>query len=159
MTWCADDRAFNFAIYSKHATAVRLLLFADDELEVPRTELALDPLRHKSGRIWHCRLPAAEVERCRYYGYRVDGPQPVPPFEVHAFDPEKLLLDPYAREVVFPPGFARAAAIASGRTRCMHAAAAALRGRGATWAAAGGPRGAAGTAPRGHVHAPWAAGK
>lgn len=110
VSWCAEDRAYNFALYSKHATAVRLLLFGDD-FERPRVELALDPQTHKSGRVWHCRVAAPVAESCRYYAYTVDGPAPEGPFEIHAFHPEKLLLDPYARCIDFPPGFDRTAAI------------------------------------------------
>jgi len=111
VSWCADEDAYNFALYSKHATVVRLLLFADDDLEAPRIEVALDPLTNKSGRVWHCRVARSAVGACRYYGYRVDGPEPVGPFEAHAFHPEKLLLDPYARCIAFPRAFARAAAL------------------------------------------------
>lgn len=111
VTWCADDRAYNFAIYSKHATSVQLLLFAAGELDVPRVTRALDPLVNKSGRIWHCRIAQTTVDECAYYGYVVDGPEPTGPFEVHAFHPEKLLLDPYARCIEFPPGFTREAAM------------------------------------------------
>jgi glycogen operon protein len=114
VSWCADDEAFNFAIYSKHATAVRLLLFADEDLATPRLEHVLAPLHHKSGRVWHCRVAASTIADCRYYGYLVDGPEPAGPFELHAFDPHKLLLDPYARCIAFPPGFDRAAAIGDG---------------------------------------------
>ena len=114
VTWCAEDESFNFALYSKHATTVRLLLFADDDLGTPRREVVLDPLLHKSGRVWHCRMPAAAIAECRYYGYRVDGPAPTAPFELHAFDPQKLLLDPYARCIAFPPTYDRGAAIAAG---------------------------------------------
>jgi len=32
VSWCPDERAYNFALYSKHATDVRLLLFADSDL-------------------------------------------------------------------------------------------------------------------------------
>jgi glycogen operon protein len=110
VSWSAEDRSYNFALYSKHATAVRLLLFGDD-LAVPRVDRLLEPLSHKSGRVWHCRVPAAIAEGCRAYGYRVDGPEPAGPFEAHAFHPEKLLLDPYARRIVFPPGFDRRAAM------------------------------------------------
>jgi len=108
---CADEDAYNFALYSKHATSVRLLLFADDDLERPRVELALDPLINKSGRVWHCRVAMTAVGGCRYYGYRIDGPEPAGPFEAHAFHPEKLLLDPYARCIAFPPAFDRRAAL------------------------------------------------
>lgn len=45
-----------------------------------------------------------------YYAFRVTGPDPGPGFNWHALDPEKLLLDPYASSVYFPPGFSRAAA-------------------------------------------------
>ena len=45
VSWCADDEAYNFAIYSKHATAVRLLLFAADDLATPRMERVLGPRR------------------------------------------------------------------------------------------------------------------
>jgi isoamylase len=111
MTWCAEDRAYNFAVYSKHATSVRLLLFAAGELEAPRVVRTLAPLVNKSGRIWHCRVAESTVAGCAYYGYVVDGPEPTGPFEVHAFHPEKLLLDPYARCIEFPPGFERDAAV------------------------------------------------
>jgi isoamylase len=114
VSWCEEDRAYNFALYSKHATSVRLLLFADDDLATPRLDVALAPLVNKSGRVWHCRVPEADAGPCRYYGYRIDGPEPAGPFEAHAFHPEKLLLDPYARCVAFPPGFDRAAAVGDG---------------------------------------------
>ncbi len=105
------DDAYNFALYSKHATMVRLLLFADDDLTTPNVELALDPLINKSGRVWHCRVAKSAIGHCRYYGYRIDGPETAGPFEAHAFHPEKLLLDPYARCVAFPKPFDRAAAL------------------------------------------------
>ena len=113
VSWSADDQAYNFALYSKHATAVRLLLFCDD-FERPHVELALDPLIHKSGRVWHCRIAETAAAGCRYYGYVVDGPEPAGPFELHEFHPEKILLDPYARCIAFPPGFDRTAAIGRG---------------------------------------------
>jgi glycogen operon protein len=111
VTWCEADRAYNFAVYSKHATAVRLLLFDDRDYAVPRVEVALEPLRNKSGRIWHCRVSQSQLGACRYYGYAVEGPQPTGPFELHAFHPEKLLLDPYARCIAFPPELDRSAAL------------------------------------------------
>ena len=114
VSWSEADRAYNFALYSKHATSVRLLLFADDDLATPRVEVALEPLVNKSGRVWHARVPIELARDCRYYGYLVDGPAPAGTFELHAFHPEKLLLDPYARCIAFPPGFDRQAAIGDG---------------------------------------------
>ena len=110
VSWCAADHAYNFALYSKHATSVRLLLFADEP--TPRAEVTLAPLTNKSGRVWHCRVPEAVALPCRYYGYVVDGPEPTGPFEMHAFHPEKLLLDPYALCIEFPERFVRTAALA-----------------------------------------------
>lgn len=49
-----------------------------------------------------------------YYAYRVDGPPPAGRFEWHAFDRDKVLLDPYARSVLFPPGLDRVAAARPG---------------------------------------------
>ncbi len=110
--WIAAEQAYNFAIYSEHATAVTLLLYSKDDVAVPLAARSLHYLVNKSGRIWHCRLPATTVDRACYYAYRMDGP-----FEPEAgqrFDAEKILLDPYARSVYFPPGASRSAASCSG---------------------------------------------
>ena len=113
-TLIPDDRAINFAIYSKHAHSVRLVFFEDDELTLVGYEFPFDPLRNKSGPVWHCRVPIEKLQRMRYYVYQIDGPQPEPGFNWHAFDAEKLLLDPYAKDVFFPTGFDRVAASAPG---------------------------------------------
>ena len=52
--------------------------------------------------------------RHRYYAYKIDGPRSSGPLDWHAFDPEKVLLDPYAKTVFFPPGFNRQAAERAG---------------------------------------------
>jgi isoamylase len=106
-TWVAEERAFNFALHSRHATAVTLLLFADEEATRPLLRV---PHRHpgnKSGRIWHCRLAEELVEGARAYAYQVEGPQGVAGLH---FDAEKVLFDPYARGLFFPPAFDRKAA-------------------------------------------------
>ncbi|MGE0395325.1 MAG: glycogen-debranching protein [Kofleriaceae bacterium] len=100
VTWCEDEAAYNFALYSKHATSVRLVLFGANDLERPHVEVELAPLVNKSGRIWHCRLAAERIAGCRYYGYRVDGPEGEAPFDLHAFCPDRVLADPYARSIV-----------------------------------------------------------
>jgi glycogen operon protein len=107
--WVAEENAYNFALYSKHATEVTLLLYAADDPVTPKVQRRLNHLLNKSGRVWHCRLPASVVDRTKYYAYRVDGPFDLQ--QGHRFDPEKILLDPYARSVYFPPGFSRDAAI------------------------------------------------
>jgi hypothetical protein len=75
VSWSGEDRTYNFALYSKHATSVRLLLFSADNLASPYEEVSFDPLVNKSGRVWHCRLPESVIDACTYYGYLVDGPQ------------------------------------------------------------------------------------
>ncbi len=108
VTWVEEEAAFNFAIYSKHATSVTLLLFAEIDLTTPTYEHRLNPLINKSGRIWHCRLRKSSIPDARYYAYRVAGPSSSE--EGHRFDPHKVLLDPYARCVCFPTRFSREAA-------------------------------------------------
>lgn len=101
----ADNQAYNFSLYSKHATAVTLHLFVETDLLEPSYSLVLDPSMHKSTGIWHCRLPASMVEQANYYAYTVNGPQGVA--EGHRFDVDKMLLDPYACAVHFPPEHSR----------------------------------------------------
>ena len=111
VSFVAAERAFNFALYSKHASSVRLLFFAEGQLETACLHLTFDPLKNKSGRVWHCRVPEALLAQCSYYAYAVDGPDTRGLFEVHAFRPEKLLLDPYGRDVFFPAQFERELAV------------------------------------------------
>jgi isoamylase len=108
VSYVEGDEAYNFALYSKHATAVTLLLFAAGDPVTPVYTRRFDFRVNKSGRIWHCRVPADLVRRAAYYAYRIDGPQS--PGEGQRFDGEKLLLDPYARAVHFPAEFSREAA-------------------------------------------------
>ncbi|HRO57885.1 MAG TPA: isoamylase [Burkholderiaceae bacterium] len=109
-TWIEEERAFNFALYSKHAEGVELLLYAPSDIVNPVQVFSFDYLRNKSGRIWHCRIAQEAMKGTAYYAYRVDGPLPAGRFEWHAFDRRKVLLDPYARSVYFPPSIDRLAA-------------------------------------------------
>ncbi|HEC16726.1 MAG TPA: glycogen-debranching protein [Sedimenticola sp.] len=111
-SFVASQQAWNFALYSKHATAVTLHLFHQDDAETPFYSYTFNPLLNKSGRVWHCRIAAGVVDDARYYAYQVDGPHD--PAAGHRFDPRKHLLDPYCRAVYFPPAFSRKAAIEPG---------------------------------------------
>jgi glycogen operon protein len=102
-TWIAEEEAWNFAVYSEHAHGVTLLLYADDDPATPVLSRRLDYLRNKSGPVWHCRILATAMKNARFYGYQVDGP--------HS---NKILFDPYARALHFPPDFDRRAAIGPG---------------------------------------------
>jgi isoamylase len=106
--WLEQAHCWNFALYSKHATAVTLLLYGADDFVRPLLTVPLDHLKNKSGRVWHCRIAGDDVAGARYYAYRVGGPDD--PASGQRFDPEKILLDPYARALFFPPAFDREAA-------------------------------------------------
>jgi isoamylase len=105
------EQAFNFAVHSEHAESVTLLLYSATNLVNPLIAFRLDFLRNKSGRIWHCRMPIHEIAEARYYAYSVSGPTGLPLF---SFDPQKVLLDPYAKCIFFPPGFDRELAAGEG---------------------------------------------
>jgi isoamylase len=105
---------YNFSIYSKYATRVTLLLYSASDIETPASIFPFDPLKNRTGRIWHASIPASAVEKARYYGYSIDGPPPDGDYERHAFKAAKILLDPYATSVYVPPSYDRAAALGTG---------------------------------------------
>ncbi|MEW5976340.1 MAG: isoamylase [Acidobacteriota bacterium] len=111
-TWIAARQAYNFALYSRWADSVNLLLFRDRNDTAPVLTVRLIHPGHKTGRVWHCLLPENCLDGARYYAYQVDGPSG----PGHRFDPGKILLDPYSRAVVFPNGFCRACASLPGST-------------------------------------------
>jgi len=84
-TW--DGKGTNFALFSENATAVELCLF-DDQDEQTRFELT-----EVSNFVWHGYLPG--IGPGQRYGFRVHGP--FAPEEGHRFNPNKLLIDPYAK--------------------------------------------------------------
>jgi isoamylase len=69
---------------------------------------------HKTGHVWHCRIPARDLLGATLYAYRVEGPYE--PERGQRFDPGKILLDPYAPSVFFPPAFDRDACAGAGPT-------------------------------------------
>jgi isoamylase len=113
-TRIAEENAYNFALYSKHAQSVMLLLYTGNDIVNPVLAYRFDYLKNKSGRIWHCRIPLASMKGASYYAYSVEGPEPNGQFEWHWFDHDKILLDPYAKSVFFPPAFNRLAAVRPG---------------------------------------------
>jgi glycogen operon protein len=90
----------NFALLSRHATGVRLDLFAHVDDGAPTRTIILDPARNKTGDIWHVWLEG--IAPGQLYGYRVAGPYA--PAEGHRFNPNKLLVDPYATAIALVPG-------------------------------------------------------
>ena len=111
VTWIEEEQAFNFAVYAERAESVTLLLYSSTDLVNPLITFRFDFLRNKSGRIWHCRMPVTEIGEARYYAYSVSGQTAS---QLHSFDPQKVLLDPYAKCICFPTDFAREPATREG---------------------------------------------
>ena len=86
---------FNFAIFSRHAEKVSLLLFESALATDPLATVELDPLYHRTGDIWHVLIGG--VYWGHAYAFRVAGPYA--PEQGNRFDGTKLLLDPYALAV------------------------------------------------------------
>jgi len=89
-TW--DGRGVNFALFSAHATKVELCLFDTNG----RRELERIEMPEYTDEVWHAYLPDARPGTV--YGYRAHGPYE--PTAGHRFNPNKLLLDPYAKALV-----------------------------------------------------------
>jgi glycogen operon protein len=88
-TW--DGLGVNFAVFSAHATQIDLCLFD----AAGRREVARLPLPECTDEVFHGYLP--EARPGQVYGYRAHGPYQ--PDQGHRFNPHKLLLDPYARQL------------------------------------------------------------
>jgi isoamylase len=100
-----SEDAYNFAIYSRHATGITLLLYSEADPANPLWEFHFQHPAHKTGSIWHCRIPANTLRGATLYAYRVEGPHDLK--HGQRFDPQKVLRDPYAPSVFFPPNFSR----------------------------------------------------
>jgi len=87
-----DGQGVNFALFSQHAEQVELCLFDG----TGRQERQRIVLRECTDHVWHCYLP--QLRPGQAYGYRVHGPYK--PEQGHRFNPNKLLLDPYAKDTV-----------------------------------------------------------
>lgn len=88
-TW--DGNGVNFTLYTENATGVELCLFdtenEDSELKLKITE--------RTDMIWH--IYVADIYPGQLYGFRVHGPYQ--PQNGHRFNPNKLLMDPYAKAI------------------------------------------------------------
>ncbi len=87
-----DGEGVNFALFSQHAEKVELCLFD----ATGRHEQQRIAVRERTDHVWHCYLPQARPGQA--YGYRVHGPYK--PDQGHRFNPNKLLLDPYAKDMI-----------------------------------------------------------
>ncbi|WP_110180526.1 glycogen debranching protein GlgX [Nocardioides solisilvae] len=87
-----DGSGTNFALFSEVAERVELCLFEVDAETGERTETRVE-LTEVDAHVWHCYLPL--VQPGQRYGYRVHGPHD--PAQGLRCNPNKLLLDPYAK--------------------------------------------------------------
>ena len=86
-----DGEGVNFALFSESAQKVELCLFD----QFGRREIHRVLLREQTDQVWHCYLP--EARPGLLYGYRVHGPYE--PTKGFRFNRNKLLLDPYAKQI------------------------------------------------------------
>jgi len=89
-TW--DSEGVNFALFAENATAVDLCLFhsKEDKREFERIRMV-----ERTHHVWHIYLP--QIKADQLYGFRVHGPYD--PHNGHRFNPNKLLIDPYAKAI------------------------------------------------------------
>jgi glycogen operon protein len=89
----AGPEGVNFAIFSRHATAITLCIYRDSRDSEPEFSYTLDHRLNRTGDIWHCRLRGAGSGTL--YLWRADGPYD--PLAGLRFNHNKALVDPYAR--------------------------------------------------------------
>lgn len=89
-TW--DGKGVNFALFADNAACVELCLFSS--IDDPKEFIKIS-LPEKSHQVWHGYVP--ELKPGQLYGYRVHGPYE--PSKGHRFNPNKLLIDPYAKAI------------------------------------------------------------
>jgi len=86
-----DGQGVNFSLFSENATRVDLCLFDRETGQ----QTACITMLERTDQCWHCYLPA--LRPGQRYAYRVYGPYD--PARGHRFNPHKLLLDPYAKQI------------------------------------------------------------
>ncbi len=98
-----DQGGVNFCLFSRTATGVELLLFADVDDAKPLRVISLDPVTNRTYHYWHVFVPG--IQPGQIYGYRVQGPDE--PEQGLRFDASQILLDPYGRGVMVPRDYRR----------------------------------------------------
>ena len=100
----------NFCVYARQALGVDLLLFSGPDAPRPERLIPLDPRLHRTHHYWHIFVP--ELGHGQVYGWRVRGPRAAG--SGHAFDGDKVLLDPYGKAVCGTANYRRLSAVAQG---------------------------------------------
>jgi glycogen operon protein len=86
----SSSKGTNFAVFSEGATRVDLCLF-----DAVGKQTDCVTLRERTAHVWHCLL--SDIKPGQLYGYRVHGPWE--PEKGRRFNPNKLLIDPYAKAI------------------------------------------------------------
>ncbi len=100
----------NFCVYSRHATAIDLLLFDAADAAKPSQVIHLDPEQNRTYHYWHVFVEG--IGAGQLYGYRADGPYE--PDRGLRFDPSKVLIDPYAFAIANSENYRRDQAMQPG---------------------------------------------
>ncbi|BCU71277.1 glycogen debranching protein GlgX [Stygiolobus caldivivus] len=91
-TWIEEEDGTNFVIFSENATKVELLLYSNIKQDEPKEVIEVT---QKTGDLWHVFVPG--IRPRQLYAYRVYGPYK--PEEGLRFNPNKVLIDPYAKAI------------------------------------------------------------
>ncbi|HWQ17539.1 MAG TPA: glycogen debranching protein GlgX [Sulfolobales archaeon] len=89
-TWIEDEDGTNFSIFSENASKIELLLYSEGDQRYPKEFIEV---KNRIGYIWHIFVPG--VGPGTLYAYKVYGPYK--PEEGLRFNPNKVLIDPYAK--------------------------------------------------------------
>ncbi|MCL2834105.1 MAG: glycogen debranching protein GlgX [Treponema sp.] len=87
------DKGVNFAVFSRNASAITLVIYESDAPDSVYEEILLDKRKYRTGNIWHCHIPGLKAGAL--YLYRADGPYA--PEKGLRFNSGKALIDPYAK--------------------------------------------------------------
>ena len=96
----------NFSLFSKHATAIELLLFDDVQSTQPSRVVRLEEGDNRTYHYWHVFVP--DLRPGQVYAYRAHGP--FAPERGWRYYPDKVLIDPYGFAVAVPDSYRRHAA-------------------------------------------------
>ncbi len=113
VSYQVDGDYWNFAVWSRRAASITVMLTSRSDPAKSLFAVTLTSNVHRSGDIWHVAIPRSSAPGADCYGLSVDLGDHGDHGDHMCRSPvwrNKVLLDPYAREVWFPPGFSRAAA-------------------------------------------------
>jgi isoamylase len=102
-----SEEGVNFALFSRHASRVRLELYDQATDATPTKVIDFHPKLNRTGDVWHVWLKG--IRSGQLYGYRVDGPYR--PEEGHRYNFNKLLIDPFALAITPLPNWSFGAAL------------------------------------------------